>query len=361
MSAENLVALNLEDYILSRAIFRELVKECVDDSSSKFFKEIDNVVSRFMISYMNACLAQEHEPVDRTSLVEKMVSEVKNLKWFEKVDLDKLYSRLRSVINIHQDNCDVFDLTAVLCRVDRTPTRLVIEPVDEDFQISLGETSLSTSITVTTSLAWLLQHYSLQDVCASIIRHLSLCVSSGQHWRLPQTHIDYLYTHCGIRYEAFTSPMNSGLIVHQNETSDSNGVRWFSLFPEDKLIGSSGNFFDCDLEELSENIIINPPFIETVMNDAATKILEYFDTHPQTHVTAFYMCPEWSDCEAYQKLTKSPWCIAEITLNRGRYHYLNTDGEKVYTSVDSHYFALSRNKSNKHRQTCLRALKNMID
>jgi len=156
-------------------------------------------------------------------------------------------------------------------------------------------------------------------------------ISAGQQWGLPQHHVSYLYETCGVRNEAFASPLNARLLGKP-------GARFCSIFPDvDGAFGSIGDFFSAEVGV--GNWVINPPFVESLMTRMARRVVD--NISPERPQTFFIILPAWTDSEAYSALHRCPHLAAEIRLTEGEYYFEDPSGNRIFTKASSIYFALS--------------------
>jgi len=181
-------------------------------------------------------------------------------------------------------------------------------------------------------------------------------LSRGNQWGLPQVHYDYLYNNQDVRNEAFASPFNSRLFGKPDSG-------FFSLFPQlESVWGSLGNFFNADLSRYVGNFVLNPPFIESIMEQAVSKVITHLDNAPDDDTTVFFIViPAWKArgnkpaTPAYTLLNNSQYNRASLELLKGTYNYEDVDGSTIPASFNSVYFALS--KVNSDSNILLNALK----
>ena len=85
--------------------------------------------------------------------------------------------------------------------------------------------------------------------------------------------------------EGFASPFNSQAVMLNQ--------KFCSIFPElDRPYGSICNFFDLDVQ--GETIIINPPFVEDILLEAAKKCIKLSEKNK-----VIFRGPNWKDAEFY--------------------------------------------------------------
>lgn len=155
---------------------------------------------------------------------------------------------------------------------------------------------------------------------------------AGQQWAIPQFQADYLYDRFGVRGEAFASPLNARLYGKP-------GTKYCSLFPDtDAAFGAAGNFFETSLDG---NWTVNPPFVETLMERMAEKLVDTLRTGPHLF---FVTLPAWPDCRAHVLLSGyarlHAGSSAVLELSPGDYYYEDARGRRVDTRAKTTYFAL---------------------
>lgn len=169
-------------------------------------------------------------------------------------------------------------------------------------------------------------------------------LSRGNQWSLPQDFYDYMYEMYNAKNEAFASPFNSKLIKKKN-------TKFCSLFEcVDYKYSSIGDFFKVNMLEHSGTWIINPPFIEKIMENVIIKLLESLKsaTIEDRKLLCVYVMPAWYDTSAYNLLTNeesemNKFILDSIVLNRGRYYYENEKNKSIKANFDSLMFVIGVN------------------
>ncbi len=162
------------------------------------------------------------------------------------------------------------------------------------------------------------------DIVSAAIRYSNL-LPRGQQWHVPSVIYKKLMSVMGITLEGFASPFNF------------NVPRFCSIMPkEDAVFGSIGSFFDTSLS--GEKVIINPPYIENILNLAAKKSLDDLDNPEETLI--IFISPEWKDANYHIELSKSPYLVKKITHTSGTYYYEN-EGARIPAKFNSTWFILS--------------------
>lgn len=160
---------------------------------------------------------------------------------------------------------------------------------------------------------------------ATALRYASL-ISGGQQWSVPANTYQLLVTKYGVTLEAFASPFNSQMIRLKAELNNPN-LEFCSLFPElDQPYGSIGNFFDVDVNRLIRcNSVINPPFIEQILNQVVEKCLATCDlaNKEKKGTRMFVVVPMWTDARFYQNLDQSPCLETKLIHEAKKYFYEN--------------------------------------
>jgi len=166
---------------------------------------------------------------------------------------------------------------------------------------------------------------------ALCLRYQAL-LSDHQHWAIPQAHFDYLYYTYGVRNEGFASALNSRALMQPEG-------RFCSLFSDlESSCGSLGNFETVDMLSQRGAWFINPPFINTIMLEAAQRCLTALATGP---ITIFHILPAWDDDEANRALSSSAHLISKERLEPRTYAYENLAGRQVLAQFASYYYILS--------------------
>ena len=116
---------------------------------------------------------------------------------------------------------------------------------------------------------------------------------TGQFWGLHPNFYNYIKENYKKTIECFASPFNNNL----ND--------YFSLiYPVDKYYGSKGDFFENFLKVKYDIYIINPPFVESIINKVLILIEEKLKTKD---VQIFTYIPQWDDLILpwYNKMSKT--------------------------------------------------------
>ena len=185
---------------------------------------------------------------------------------------------------------------------------------------------------------------------AVALRYAALA-PGGQQWGLPRAHVRFLYDEFGVRNEAFASPINSRLLGLP-------GARFCSLFPDtDGVFGSIGDFFAADMAAHPGNWVVNPPFVEELLERAARKCIAAVAAARAAGraLTVFFVAPDWRDAEFHRLLAVA--AAASLRLEPRRYFYESPAGDRIPTRAASAYFALSTDCST----NCSAALRQIYD
>ena len=153
---------------------------------------------------------------------------------------------------------------------------------------------------------------------ATIAMWYGSLLSRGQQWSIPDLVYQNLASQCKADLEGFASPLN-------NHLKD-----YCSIGPYDGLVGSLGSFFDLTVP--GRVIVVNPPFVESLLQRAATKSIDLANTNG-----VIFIGPQWRDAAFYQSLERIG--AAQIVLEAGKYYY-EENGKKVPTSFNSVVFVL---------------------
>ena len=155
-----------------------------------------------------------------------------------------------------------------------------------------------------------------EQITRAALKYESL-LPQGQQWAIPLSEYQH-FIDDGATVEGFASPFNSQII----RLGD---YKFCSLFIDsDSQFGSIGNFF---LQDFSNTYaIVNPPFVESILEKAANKCLEELAKHKCKF--AFYG-PSWRDSQFYQILSDSKFLVEKQNLRSGDYNYEDLFRNKI--------------------------------
>jgi hypothetical protein len=312
MSAE------LAEYKLTNDIQSMIVSKLVN-LSRRNRTEIANILERWILTSANTPKNSGWANVYRPSTINdtaniKMMSELIEKRIMKKDCARKIMLTIIKLVN----------------------DRIGSVPVDDDLKMVCDKTEIRYGdqynvLNVTNRLLQLIEHGGCKNTLRVSMRYDTV-LSKGQQWGIPQRHVDHLYSTWDVRNEAFASPINSRLFGKKDG-------RFCSLFPDiDSCFGSIGSFFDVDLDR-SGNWVVNPPFIESIMNDSAKVVLAHLACNKSQ--TFFFIIPAWKDSLTYKSLHESKYNRAELELLGGTYFFEDPSGKKMWTKASSIYFALS--------------------
>ena len=307
---------DVRDLIAGRARMSKRYKRDV----SRVWRETDSIVERWLMAMVNSN-AREHEwaKVYRPTTLDDDFNNKLAGELVEKKIVDSASDAGALVVTI---------LALVDIRLAAYPRPSNSIATCTDSKISYGSHFAADRTERLTTLV------SLQgcDAAVAVALRYAVVVSAGQQWGIPQAHVDHLYDNFGVRNEAFASPLNSRLLGKK-------GATFCSVFPDtDAVFGAVGEFFEQDFNR-GGNWVINPPFVESIMERAANVVVKSLST--DNPVTVFFVIPAWTDSAVYRTLHGSNHRVAELRLDGGSYFYEDPLGKRVRTKASSIYFALS--------------------
>lgn len=177
-------------------------------------------------------------------------------------------------------------------------------------------------------LSLMKQNPNKEDLTAMMLRYASL-LPGGQQWSVPKSIYEYLMTNYKVDVEAFASPLNSQI--------RELGGNFCSLFLDtDAKYGSIGNFFDLSLR--GRKAIINPPFVESLLEKVADKIIN--DKALSKSSLLFIIIPEWKDASFYKKFKNANKYLFDFSLIKGNYHYVDYENKIIKANFNSHVYIL---------------------
>jgi len=211
-------------------------------------------------------------------------------------------------------------------------------PISDDLSIQYTDNSIILKdiiIKVNPEILKSIKQHSNSNVITMIYRYSSMLLG-GQQWGIPFKHYDKLYNNYDVRYEGFTSPLNSRIIRYTNG-------KFCSLFYDvDKPFGSIGNFFDIDmLKHNNTGWCINPPYIDELLIKSAKKCIESIIKARELKINLFifFIMPGWFDSIAYEILSTFQFKKYEEILLENSYFY-EYKNKKIKASFKSVTFVL---------------------
>lgn len=138
--------------------------------------------------------------------------------------------------------------------------------------------------------------------------------SSGMQGALSPEVFRFLNTHLGVTAEAFASPLNCFMPTY------------CSLFPDtDSFFGSRGDFFR--LRPVSGAFEVNPPFVHSVLKQAASYMLELLAEAErlESDLTFVFITPGWGDASWFLDTTSpsNRFHSGHVTVRKNEHEYLD--------------------------------------
>jgi len=214
-------------------------------------------------------------------------------------------------------------------------TYLFSNDINVDFQPFIKEGNVVLSSKLKVPIPKWLEDYEDEDLINLAIRYQILQAGS-QHWAASDELFEDLIKKYDIDIEGFASPFNSYLIRSGLKQSEPDKYRIFTLFKDDKVFGCDTNFFSASIS--GHNVFVNPPFLESTLEQAAVHCLNALESDQQT--TIVFYGPDWSDAAFYVKLKQSPYVVKHETLYRNTFSVMTATGELV-SRVNNVLFVLS--------------------
>lgn len=142
----------------------------------------------------------------------------------------------------------------------------------------------------------------VEDIVGLVHRYSFACTAYQFFWSIPPSVYEAVNDDRLEVIEAFASPFNNNL------------DKYCSLYDEDRMFGSLGNFFDVICSPRGEKRrrwIINPPFTNSVMNKVRDVLIE------NTEDEYMFLLPNWPSHPLYQFVQQ----IGVVhVLPKGTYH-----------------------------------------
>ena len=291
--------------------------------------ECKNIFERWIMSMVNTrsnapnLLSVYHVSDIDDFFNQKMVSELVEKRILNQVGAK---ATVKKILNMVSTTITNMTIASASQHVELQDSFLIYYENQAVFRVKIDTDSLKTMLRIGGEVATL----------AASLRYEVLS-TGGQQWGLPRAHVKYLYEAFNVRNEAFASPLNSRLMGMPD-------AHFCSLFLDtDEVFGSIGDFFSIDNASVIStkgNWVVNPPFVEKILEQAAVKCLEILELQGAKAPVFFYIMPAWVDSNTYNMLHNSKYCAAELRLEPGTYYYETPTDQKIWTRAASIYFAL---------------------
>lgn len=283
-----------DEYVKSRSLF-DLIKtaDIPPERRTKSQYEWNNIIERRCIKLLNARLPIS-SPFDgrRSNIDRKMLSEMSE----KHIRIAKNPAATAALIN-----------NALSIQPDHP--KMIIKGA----RISYGQ----FEATVPPRFRSALSEYP-QDLLTMLLQYSGICGNASNQWGVPRKAYD-LYYDLGARGEGFASPFNSRFI-------DRPDTFYCSVFDIDRRFGSAGNFFDV-APERDTMWVINPPYIDTVMESMAEIVLK-------NKLKTFITIPNWTNFGPVTAL--EPYLV--VTLKARKHHYEAPNGKYISATFETNVY-----------------------
>ena len=156
-------------------------------------------------------------------------------------------------------------------------------------------------------------------------------------WSIPRNVFRYMSSVFKCHMEFFASPMNANLPLY------------CSLFRSERVFGAINNFFNIDRKQIMEGVYeINPPFINEIFDNSCNIVFKLIQNSENKgrELMFIYIMPDWVDCNTYNKLSTSLWCIKHIHLEKDKHTYYQISNCKyVMATFDAHIFIIGTSRA----------------
>jgi hypothetical protein len=299
--------LTIQD-ILSRISAGENIK-------SKY--EIKNILERWLISMSNDIFDGKEDVIfSRGYLKHDNAHFIKLMNEFKSkgIKLDKV-GTISNKVNEYLDTMDQLNFEV---KID----------LSEEGILSVNDNQFYINMDTLNEL--LLLDDNIINLAKMLVRYNCLLMG-GQQWSIPKNVYEYFVNNFEVSIEGFASPLNHKL------------DKYCSLFPDtDANYGSIGNFFRLKFENI--NLLVNPPFVDYVIENMANKIIRNCDMINSPNFVSFIIfVPGWTDANWYKILNMSKYLKYKYVLPKYKHYYINSEDEKINASFETHIFILTAN------------------
>jgi hypothetical protein len=156
-------------------------------------------------------------------------------------------------------------------------------------------------------------------------------------WAIPDKILKVLSQYMKVKAELFASPINS---YYNN---------YFSLFKEDVIFGSLGNFFNIYPDFFLEGTYqVNPPFINRVFIETYNRLLFYLERSQKLNKGLLFILfmPNWLDSKAYRMVKSSHYYCSETIMDaEDHYYYSYKECKYIKAQFSTHILILGTERA----------------
>lgn len=277
--------------------------------------EYKNIIERWVLSMANLTVnVTTNDPLFRITNKTDLINRKLESELIDKQLLNARDARECMGILVDMVNCFCRNITAFITQEPIIKQEELLIDEDDDF-IKLRD--FTAKLPKQKMRKMLLLSRSAVKTATMVIRYSTLGLGS-QQWSVPTNVYETLHRDEAFRIsaEGFTSPLNSQLL----EIQPSSPVQICTLFWDvDHPFGSRGSFYTA---LITENIVVNPPFIEEILDAAARKCVYLAEVKG---LTAIFIMPHWIDSKAYKIVKKAAQWHAVLKKNQHRYYDSGSD------------------------------------
>jgi hypothetical protein len=201
---------------------------------------------------------------------------------------------------------------------------------------------------VTDRVQWMINTAGLEATTIALLRYSATNAYSSS-WGIPRRVAEYLYSdkrESNFGLEGFASSLNARIIGERPDAP-----RFGTLFPDvDAPFGGVASFFDVEPGKNVESHlwVVNPPFVEPILDRAADRVVELAEINPEFF--AVFFGPRWEDSAYYQKLKDN--AVAHRDTKRGQFRYEDDEGNPT-TGAPTSIFAIGSGVSSQRAKEIL--------
>ena len=300
---------NLNNIAKSLLCFEKKIKKISKSMNNTQKYEFDNIVERFLISYVNFGNIE--------NATKKAFSELKFKRLFVK---ENFFEKLIKCMDTNLEKINI----------DKP---ISFEYKNNIFSIKINNKEIQ-SILPQERYDYLISKSNDSNIAYTIIKYELIGGMKGQSWSIPKEIYKQLIDFYNVSFECFASPFNSQLVLLRDDAN------YCSIFKSDNIFGSYGSFFDVINKDLlrGKNIVINPPFIESILTEASKYAINHFG------IVVFF-APYWKDAKFIEILENKEH--NKQILKANKHYYVNYSGEQIMAKFDSVIYVFNSINSQK--------------
>lgn len=300
---------NINAIVNSWMCYNKKIMKVTKNMDKKQKYEFDNIIERFLISFVN------FNDINNSKKQMELELDNKNI-----VIKNNFIDKLIKCFTVN--NQQLYDITynyknnkfKIKIKMDSIKTSIILPQERFDFLVKKSNNNM-------------------EYIAYTILKYNLIGGMKGQNWSIPKEIYQQMIDLYDVSFECFASPFNSQLVLLRDDAN------YCSIFESDKIFGSYGSFFNAIDKNLlkGKNIVINPPFIEHILEETAKYAIKH------DGIVVFFG-PYWKDAK-FIELLESANAYKQI-LKANKHYYTSYNGDNIMAKFDSVVFTLNLHNLN---------------